>query len=104
MKLKRKEDNKGDMTLTEFKRMWQEDGTKLVQQSRKILNGSTWLLFAVYFPDSTYDYGRHMAMILKVDKTTGEILKHDLKNLSGEVEHYGKQGIDSWFKEHAGKY
>ena len=90
--------------LRDFIDMWQEDGTKLVEEQCKSINGHIWLLYAVYFPQSTLDYGRHGALLLKIDAKTEIILMHDGKNISGEVTKNYRQGIDDWFKEHAGKY
>ena len=92
------------MKLNEFIKMWTKDGTRFSERKREKLNGSIWLLYAVYFPDSTYDYGRHMAMILKMDAKTNEILKHDLSNIQGEVTPNYSQGIYEWFEAHKGKY
>lgn len=99
------------MTLVEFLKMWQEDGTQLVEQDRRVLNGSLWLLYAIYFPESTTEYGRHSALILKVDNKTDEILMHDVDNITGEatpdyrptVARSGRT-LDAWFDAHAGKY
>ena len=90
--------------LKDFIDMWQEDGTKLVEQQRKSLNGHVWILYAVYFPESTYDYGRHGALLLKIDSKADVILLHDGKNISGEVNPNYRQGIDEWFLKHVGKY
>ena len=92
------------MNLSQFVALWQEDGTRLVEQQRRRINGAIWLLYAVYFPQSTYEYGRHSALILKVNAKGGKILMHDFHNLSGEVDLNWRQGIDEWFEEHAGKY
>jgi len=97
-------DGDAGLKLRDFLRMWRSDGTKLIRESRRVVNGATWLLYSVYFPDTTITYGRHMAMILKVDTKTRVILMHDLKNLTSEVKENYRQGIDAWFEEHAGKY
>ncbi len=97
-------DGEQGVKLKDFINMWQVDGTKLVEQKRNQLNGHIWILYAVYYPESTNDYGRHSAMLLKVDKKTKIILLHDCKNISGEVNKNYRQGIDDWFKEHIGKY
>mgnify|MGYP001571625903 FL=1 len=96
-------DGQPGIRLADFMAMWQEDGTKLVEQDRCVVNGMTWLLYAVYFPESTWDHGRHMAMLLKVDTPSDIILLHDLKNITGEVGNYRAE-IDKWFQEHVGKY
>lgn len=96
-------DGEQGLKLNDFIKMWTEDGTRLVEQERRHINGAIWILYAVYFPQSTYGYGRHMAMILKVDPEAEVILMHDLTNVSGEVSNY-RQGIDEWFERHAGKY
>jgi len=90
--------------LKDFIKMWTEDGTKLVEQDRRNINGSIWLLYSVYFPESTYDYGRHMAMLLKVDAESQTILLHDLENLTGTEIGGGYRSIAEWFESHAGKY
>jgi hypothetical protein len=97
-------DGEVGLKLRDFLRMWRADGTKLIKESRRVVNGAVWLLYSVYFPDSTITYGRHMAMILKVDAKTRVILMHDLKNLTSEVKENYRQGIDAWFEEHVGKY
>ena len=97
-------DGETGVKLRDFLRMWRSDGTKLIRESCRALNGATWLLYSVYFPDSTIAYGRHMAMILKVNTKTRVILMHDLRNLTNEVKENYRQGIDAWFEEHAGKY
>ena len=97
-------DGEKGIKLKDFVDMWTSDGTKLVEEARRRRRGSQWLLYAVYFPGSTYEYGRHMAMILKVNPKTDVIIKHDLTNLSGEVYTSYRQGIDDWFKKHIGRY
>jgi len=92
------------MTLTEFKTMWCSDGTKLVEQDKRVLDDKDeiWYLFAVYFPESTVEHGRHMAMILKCSNED-EIMMHDLKNISGTAES-NRRLMDEWFERHVGKY
>lgn len=97
-------DGEKGIKLGDFLKMWSEDGTKLVEQDRRSINGSIWLLYSVYFSESTYDYGRHMAMLLKVDAHSQVILLHDLENLSGTVMGGGYRSIEDWFERHAGKY
>lgn len=97
-------DGEPGIKLKDFLEMWTRDGTKLVEQERQNIDGAVWYLYSVYFPESTYDYGRHMAMILKVNAKTRVILMHDLYNLSGELGANHRQGIDEWFERHAGKY
>ncbi len=90
--------------LDEFLKMWTADGTQLIEQDKADLNGSIWLLYSIYFPESTEDYGRHMAMILKVDRQTNIILMHDLENLSGSAIGGGHRDLKDWFEKHKGKY
>ena len=97
-------DGQEGMKLDNFIAMWASDGTKLVEQERRQQNGAIWLLFAVYFPQSTYDHGRHMAMLLKVDAKTDVILLHDLTNITGEINENYRTEIDAWFERHVGKY
>ena len=97
-------DGETGVKLLDFIKMWEADGTKLVQQDKKNVNGHTWLLYAIYYPESTNDYGRHSAMLMKLDRKTQVILQHDCKNISGEVNKNYRQGIDEWFKEHVGRY
>lgn len=98
------QDGEEGVKLKDFIALWESDGTKLIEQDRRNINGHIWLLYAVYFPDSTYDYGRHSAILMKVDAKTEIILLHDCRNLSGEVNKNYRQGIDDWFNEHVGKY
>lgn len=97
-------DGKEGVTFEEFHKMWTNDGTKLVEEKKVRENGNLWYLYAIYFPESTYDYGRHMSMILKVNEETQVVLMHDLNNLTGEINQNYRQGIDEWFNEHVGKY
>ena len=97
-------DGEEGIKLKDFLDLWMADGTKLIEQDRRSINGHIWLLYAVYFPESTNDYGRHSAMLMKIDAKTEVILLHDCKNLSGEITENYRQSIDEWFSEHAGKY
>ena len=98
------QDGQEGIKLDAFLKMWAEDGTQLIEQERRDINGAVWVLYAIYFPESTYDYGRHMALLIKVDRATDIILLHDLTNLAGEVEDNYRQGIDDWFNRHVGQY
>jgi hypothetical protein len=97
-------DGEVGIKFKDFRKMWTEDGTKLVRQDVRRINGAIWLLYSVYFPESTEDYGRHLAMILKIDAKTSVILCHDLENLSGTIIGGGHRSIEEWFEKHAGKY
>ena len=88
------------MTLEEFLKLWTEDGTQLVEHDRQVRDGFLWILYGVYFPESTVDYGRHMALLLKIIGDTGEILGHDMHNITGETVH---REVD-WFLDHVTKY
>ena len=96
-------DGQPGMRLQDFIALWTSDGTKLTEEDKQELNDATWILYSVYFPDSTQDYGRHMAMLLKVSKD-GIILKHDLENLSGTQIGGGHRDIKDWFLKHVGVY
>lgn len=93
-------DGKSGLKLKDFIAMWESDGTKLIEQTRRSVNGHLWLLYAVYFPESTYVHGRHMAMLLKVDMESTVILLHDLTNITGEISSNYRDGIDAWFERH----
>ena len=97
-------DGQEGIKLKDFIKMWTEDGTRLIEQDRRKVDGSIWLLYSVYFPESTYDYGRHMAILLKLDAETEVILLHDLENLTGDLIGGGYRSLDEWFDRHAGKY
>jgi len=97
-------DGQEGVKLKDFIKMWTDDGTRLIEQDRRKIDGSIWLLYSVYFPESTCDYGRHMAMLLKVDAKTKVILLHDLENLTGSVIGGGYRSLEEWFERHAGKY
>lgn len=98
------EDGEQGITLKDFWVMWTDDGTKLVKQDLRRINGAIWLLLSVYFPESTEEYGRHMAMLLKVDTKTKVILLHDIENLTGTAIGGGYRSINEWFEKHVGKY
>jgi hypothetical protein len=97
-------DGQEGVKLAKFIKMWTDDGTRSVEQDRRKLNGSLWLLYSVYFPEATCEYGRHMAMLLKVDAKSKVILLHDLENLTGNTIGGGYRSLEEWFKRHAGKY
>ena len=88
------------MPLEEFLKLWTEDGTRLVEHDRQTRNGFLWILYGVYFPESTVDYGRHMALLLKIAGTTGKIPGHDMHNVTGETAH---REVD-WFLDNVAKY
>jgi hypothetical protein len=88
------------MTLERFLKLWTEDGTRLVEHDRQVRNGFLWILYGVYFPESTVDYGRHVALLLKIDGQTKEILGHDMHNITGETVHREV----GWFLDHVAKY
>lgn len=98
------QDGEEGIKLEDFKQMWCEDGTKLVEQDRRVVDGHTWLLYAIYFPESTSDYGRHSALLLKMVTETEVIILHDQMNITNEVTGNYRQGIDEWFKRHVGQY
>lgn len=91
------------MKLDSFLIEWRRDGTRLIELCREYSNGAMWLLFAIYLPESSADYGCHMALILKCDREE-EILKHDMTNLHGEINSLSKREIEDWFRNHVGKY
>ena len=88
------------MTLPEFLKLWTEDGTKLVEHDRRNRNGFLWVLYGVYFPESRVEYGRHLALLMKINSQTNEILAHDMHNITGETIH---REVD-WFLDHIAKY
>ncbi len=97
-------DGQEGINLKDFIKMWTDDGTRLIEQDRRKIDCSIWLLYSVYFPESTGDYGRHMAMLLKVDAKTDVILLHDLENLTGSLMRGGYRSLEEWFERHVGKY
>lgn len=91
------------MKLSEFKQMWEADGTKFVKLDEQERGKEHWYLYSIHFPESTTNYGRHMAMLLQVHKDTREVIAHDTKNTS--YAHGGKakpwtQEIQDWFDKH----
>lgn len=97
-------DGEQGIRLRDFYRMWTDDGTKLIKQDIRRINGTLWLLFSVYFAECTLEYGRHMALLLKVDGKTKVILAHDLENMTGSAIDGGHRSIREWFDQHAGRY
>jgi hypothetical protein len=93
------------MKLSEFKAMWEEDGTKLVKMDEQVRGNEHWYLYNIHFPESRTSYGRHMAVLLQVDRKTREVVAHDTKNTSAP---YGKKAdpapwtkeIQDWFQKH----
>jgi len=92
------------MKYSEFVEMWKQDGFKLVKLKEVEKDKQRWLLFSVNCPYSAEEYGRHLGMLLVVDKRTEEILAHDLTNESYWADPNSpappSQYIESWFERH----
>ena len=87
------------MKHDDFKTMWEQDGTKLVLIDRREEQNTYWILYAVHFPESTIDYGRHTGLLIAVDKRTDVILAHELNNQRMVYSSY-TQFIQDWFERH----
>lgn len=87
------------MNLTEFKAMWEEDGTHLVEEDRRQQAGATWILFSAEAPRMTPDYGRHYAVYVVLG-TKGQIVAHNLKNLTSRDTTPWRQQVGAWWEEH----
>lgn len=72
------------MTLREFLRMWRADKTVLVLESTRRRGPKEMRLYSALLPYSS-DYGRHLAILLEIDRSTREVLNHELINLSGWI-------------------
>ena len=68
------------VSFDDFRKMWEDDGFQLVELDSREQDDLLWKLFHVTSPYLTADYGRHLVMILVIDKKTKEILAHDMKN------------------------
>jgi len=83
------------VSLDVFRKWWEDDGFQLVELESREQKDLLWKLFHVTCPYSTEDYGRHLVMVLVIDKKSKEILAHDVKNqdfrTSEEIE---------WFERH----
>lgn len=97
-------DGQEGIVLEEFITIWQADGTKLKKEREVPYNGHLWFLYAVYFPESTEEYGRHAALLMKIDSKSRIILVHDFMNLSGEITTNYRQQVDEWFERHIKEY
>ena len=68
------------VSFDDFRKMWEDDGFQLVELDSREQDDLLWKLFHVTSPYLTADYGRHLVMVLVIDKKTKEILAHDMKN------------------------
>jgi len=68
------------VSFDDFRKMWEDDGFQLVELDSRERDNLLWKLFHVTSPYLTADYGRHLVMVLVIDKKTKEILAHDMKN------------------------
>jgi hypothetical protein len=84
------------MNIQQFKTMWQEDGTQLILHDTKKVNDFELQLYAVLYPERTVEYGRHMALVVQIDKK-GEIVAHDLNNIIGTTN--VTQEMKNWFNQ-----
>jgi len=63
-----------------FRKWWENDGFQFIELESREQDKLLWKLFHVTSPYMTEDYGRHLVMILVMDKETNEILAHDVQN------------------------
>jgi len=87
------------MNLRQFKRLWEKDGLEFIEEERRSLNGTTWILFDVVEPQSTYDYGRHYALMVVLGKR-GKVIAHNFKNISSATPGPWRQQVDAWWERH----
>ena len=85
------------MNKQELISMWENDGFKVVKHREVEQEKHLWVLYAVYQPEGTEDYGRHFGMLLVIDKKTSKIIGHDLEN---QFDHSPSLGLESWFERH----
>mgnify|MGYP000085342878 CR=1 FL=1 len=92
------------MKIEDFIRLWEQDGFKFVKLKEVEKRDLLWMLFSVNCPYSAEEYGRHLGMLLVVDKTTKEILAHDMTNesywLDPDQPAPPSQYIYDWFERH----
>ena len=92
------------MTLLDFINMWEGDGTKMTEQQRQSLNGHTWILYNIKYPEPLPYRDRHSALILKVDKKT-KIILLQIPFIGEEVVNQNYYNLlEDWFNENVEKY
>lgn len=87
------------MKVHEFKKMWEDDGAKFVEEDRRQIGKATWILFSLLEPQSTISYGRHYALILVHDYQEN-VVAHNLKNISTGSGKPWRPEIEMWWREH----
>ena len=94
------------MKLRDFVKMWTDDGFRLSKQTQKTIGKQKWVLYNVNVPYFASDYGRHMAIIVVIDRETGEILAHDEMNTSlrNYPNHPWTQVTFEWFETQVAQY
>jgi len=92
------------MKLEDFRRLWEEDGFHLTETERKEKGGFYYLLLRLKSDQSTEEYGRHGAILMKVEKATGEIDSYDTMNLAGDWQGNTPYTLEvqEWFERHVG--
>ncbi len=91
--------------LDDWKMMWEKEGFKMVELDNKEKANERWLLFSIHCPYDAEEYGRHLGALLVIDKTTGQIMKHDTTNqwvggtANGPTTNPSRE-IYEWFNRH----
>ena len=83
------------MQLQGLINLWKQDGFEITEHDRRIQDGITWVLLTAYSRDFTDEYGRHMGLMVALDK--GEIVAHDFINLRDST-NPTRQTME-WFEE-----
>lgn len=87
------------MKLAEFITMWEGDDLKMVEEERRIIDGATWILYSVTEVISTYDYGRHYALILVINKDE-EVFSYNFLNIRSRDPQPWRPQVQDWWERH----
>lgn len=91
--------------LYDFLHDWEKDGFEFKQLDRpKTTDEAKWYLYGVTLPYSSYDHGRHTALMVAVEPKTLEVLAHNFKNIHANGNGFNRgewrKQILEWWDEH----
>lgn len=86
------------MNAAEFRAMWEKDGFVFREEDRRVKDDAVWVLYGVTCPYGTSVYGRHLGLMLALQHNTGEVLGHNIKNISDGSNWYAQ--VQEWWERH----
>lgn len=69
------------MNRIDMLRVWHKDGCNTTAHARAVRSDQTWILYTIYDPKSTINYGYHFALTVVFDNRTGHALGFEVRSL-----------------------